>query len=141
MPFVLIVALVINGLLQSYDITGTPNRLIFLSASFPLGFAIGRMIYMRKSHVEIMFDNVTFRSIKGSRETVAGLWRSYKFVSIVLDRYGRPDLRLYKTLDGEYVDLPISQTNADPQGLRDYVQELISAQGSRRVNPQAVEVA
>lgn len=96
---------------------------------------------MRKSHVEIMFDNVTFRSIKGSRETVAGLWRSYKFVSIVLDRYGRPDLRLYKTLDGEYVDLPISQTNADPQGLRDYVQELISAQGSRRVNPQAVEVA
>jgi hypothetical protein len=97
------------------------------------------MIYVRKSHVEILFDDATFRVMKGSKESVSGLWRSYKFVSIILDRYGRPDLRLYKTLDGEFVDLPISRTNADPQGLRDYVQRLLSGPGTQRVNPQVVE--
>lgn len=139
MPFVLLVALVISGALQGYSISGSLTRIVFLSASFPVGFVIGRMIYMRRSHVEILFDDATFRLIKGSKETSSGLWRSYKFVSIVLDRYGRPDLRLYKTLEGESVDLPISRTNADPQGFRDYVQRILSGPGTQRVSPQVVE--
>lgn len=141
MPFTLIVALVINALLQSYGLSGTLARLVFLSASFPIGFSLGRAIYMRKSHVEILFDNMMFRLIKGSSEVTTGLWRSYRYVSIVLDQYGRPDLRLYKTIDGEHVDLPISRTNADPQGFRDYVQRQLLTQDTQRVSPQVVEAA
>ena len=139
MPFVLLVALIISGVLQAYDISGSLTRLVFLSSSFPVGFVIGRIIYVRRSHVEILFDDATFRLIKGSKETANGLWRNYKFVSIVLDKYGRPDLRLYKTLEGESVDLPISRTNADAQGFRDYVQRLLSGPGAQRINPQVVE--
>ena len=141
MPFVLVIALVISGVLQVYGIPGTLTRLIFLSASFPAGFAIGRLIYMRTSHVEIFFDDVTFRVIKGTKETASGLWRSYRFVSIILDRYGRPDMRLYKTLEGDYVDLPISRTNADPQGFRDHVQRLLARPSTQRISPRAVEAA
>lgn len=139
MPFVLLVALLISGVLQAYSISGSLTRLVFLSASFPIGFVIGRLIYVRRSHVEILFDDATFRLTRGSRETANGLWRSYKFVSIILDRYGRPDLRLYKTLEGEFLDLPISRTNADPQRFRDHVQSLLSNSGRRQVSPQAVE--
>ncbi len=141
MPFVLIIALMINAFLQAYGFSGTLARLVFLSASFPIGFSIGRAIYLRRAHVEILFDNMMFRLLKGSREVATGLWRSYKYVSIVLDQYGRPDLRLYKAMGGEHVDLPISRTNADPQGFRDYVQRQLSTQGTQRVSPQVVEAA
>lgn len=141
MPFVLLVAIVISDALQAYSISGTLSRLVFLSASFPIGFVIGRTIYLRRSHVEILFDDATFRLIKGSHEVLSGLWSSYKFVSIVLDKYGRPDLRLYKTLEGDSVDLPISRTNADPQGFRDHVQRLLSGPGTLKINPQAVEAS
>jgi hypothetical protein len=139
MPFVLIIALMISAFLQAYGLPGTLARLVFLSASFPIGFSIGRTLYMRRSHVEILFDNIMFRLMKGSREVTAGFWKSYKYVSIVLDQYGRPDLRLYKTLGGEHFDLPISRTNADPQGFRDFVQRQLSMPGTQRVNPQVVE--
>src|SRR5437879_7856768 len=58
---------------------------------------------------------MSFSIIKGSKEIANGPWRSYKNVSIILDRYGRPNLRLYKSVGGEYVDLPISKTNAKPR--------------------------
>ena len=141
MPLVLIIAVAINAILQAYSFSVTLARLVFLSASFPIGFSLGRVIYLRRSHVEILFDNLMFRSAKGSKEVSTGLWRSYKYVSIVLDQYGRPDLRLYKTIGGEHVDLPISRTNADPQGFRDYVQRQLSTQGAQRVSPQVVEAA
>jgi hypothetical protein len=80
-----------------------------------------------------------FSIIKGSKEIANGPWRSYKNVSIILDRYGRPNLRLYKSVGGEYVDLPISKTNAKPQEFRDFVQRLLSTQRSARISPQVVE--
>ena len=141
MPFVLLTALVINAILQSYALSGSLTRLIFLSASFPIGFSLGRLVYLRRSHVEILYDDATFSVTKGSREVLSGFWRSYKYVSIVLDGYGRPDLRLYKTIGGDHIDLPVSRTNGDPQGFRDYVQRLLSAQRQRNLNPQVVEAA
>jgi hypothetical protein len=141
MPFVLVIALVISAFLQAYGFPGTLARLIFLSASFPIGFSLGRTVYLRRSHVEIMFDNIMFRLIKGSREVTADLWKSYEHVSIVLDQYGRPDLRLYKSLGGEHIDLPISRTNVDPQGFRDFVQRQLSTSGPQQVSPQVVEAA
>lgn len=101
-------------------------RLVFLAAAIPIGFSFGRLIYLKRSHVEIFFDEKEFRVKKGNRETVGGNWRNYKLVSIRLDQFGRPDLRLYKSADGDFVDLPISRTNADPQKFRDHVQGLIS---------------
>ncbi len=125
MPFVLLSALVINSLLQAYAISGGLTRLVFLSGTFPIGFSIGREIYLRRSHVEILFDGATFRIIKGSKEIASGSWRSYRHVSIVLDQYGRPILRLYKSIDGEHVDLPVFKTNARPQEFRNHVQQLL----------------
>src|SRR5690348_17002602 len=101
MPFVLISAIVINNIILAYGLSGTPYRLIFLSAAFPTGFSIGRAIYFRWSHIQISFDTQSFRVVKGSKEIANDFWRSYKIVSIVLDRYGRPNLRLYKSEDGE----------------------------------------
>jgi hypothetical protein len=141
MPFVLIIAIVINSILHAYGLAGSLIRLIFLSLSFPLGFSIGRIVYLKRSHVEIMFDDLAFQLIKGSREVSSGYWSNFKHVSIALDKYGRPDLRLYKSVDGEHVDLPISSTNADPQGFRDYVQNRISKKSTPRINPQVVEAA
>jgi hypothetical protein len=141
MPFVLIIALVFNGLLQTYTISDALSRLIFLSAAFPIGFAIGRLIYLRRSHVEIMFDNTTFKVIKGSREVSNGFWRSYRYVSLILDKYGRPNLRLYEALDGDHLELPISSVGVDPQGFRDQVQRLILPQSRPRVSPQVAEAA
>ncbi len=139
MPFVLLIALVISDILQAYGFLETLPRLVFLSASFPVGFSLGRLIYVRRSHVEILFDDAMFRVFKGTKETKSDLWKNYKFVSIALDQYGRPDLRLYKTLDGDYVNLPISRTNAEPQGFRDYVQRHLSSRNPERVNPRVVE--
>jgi len=99
------------------------------------------LVYVKRSHIEILFDDAMFKVFKGSKETASGLWRSYKFVSIALDQFGRPDLRLYKVLGEEHVDLPISRTNADPQGFRDYVQGLLSQHGTERLSPRAVEAA
>ena len=126
-PFILLSALTINIWLMNAGLSSTPFKLVFLSASFPIGLAIGRMVYFWHSHVEIAFDDETFHVFRGRGEVAQGQWRSYKIVSIVLDRYGRPDLRLYKSLDGDYQDLPISRTNAKPQEFRDYVQQKLLA--------------
>ena len=141
MPFVLLSALIINVILTDSGLSGTPYRLIFLGASFPIGFSVGRAIYLRWSHVEIPFDAMSFSVIKGSKEIARGFWRSYSYVSILIDRYGRPNLRLYKSADGEYVDLPISRTNAKPQEFRDHVQRFLSTQRTQRISPQVVEAA
>lgn len=141
MPFVLLSALIINNLLQANGLSGSPYRLLFLSTSFPIGFSIGRVIYVRLSHVRIEFDSVRFAVVKGSKEILNDSWRAYRNVSIILDRYGRPNLRLYKSVDGEYAELPISKTNAKPQEFRDFVQNLLSPQKSQRVSPQVVEAA
>ncbi len=106
MPFVLLSAIVINVILTDSGLSGTPYRLIFLGAAFPIGFSVGR-----------------------------------SYVSILIDRYGRPNLRLYKSADGEYVDLPISRTNAKPQEFRDHVQRFLSTQRTQRISPQVVEAS
>lgn len=141
MPFVLISALVINTLLRSYSLDAPLYRIVFLSTAFPIGFSVGRAIYLRYSHIKIPFDDTNFSVIKGSRETESGYWRSFRYVSIVLDRYGRPNLRLYRTMDGEHLDLPISKTNAKPQEFRDHVQRLLAPQKSNRLIPRVVEAS
>lgn len=141
MPFVLISALLINSILQDYGIAATLTKLIFLSTAFPIGFSIGRMIYLKRSHVEIFFDSVSFKVVKGSKEVATGFWRTYRYVSLVLDKYGRPNLRLYEALDGDHLDLPISSVGVDPQGFRDKVQHLILPQSKQRTTPQVAEVA
>lgn len=141
MPFVLISALIINNLLLTNGLSVTPYRLLFLSIAFPVGFSVGRAIYLKLSHTKIAFDSTNFSVTKGSKEVLNDFWRNYKRVSIVIDRYGRPNLRLYKASDQEYSDLPISRTNAKPQEFRDFVQNLISPNRSRRATPQVVEVA
>lgn len=141
MPFVFLSALVINGLLLQSGFSGTFYKLVFLSAAFPIGFSIGRAIYYRWSHVQINFDSKTFAVIKGTKEIINDFWRNYKFVSIALDRYGRPNLRLYKTVPGDHVELPISKTDVQPQEFRDRVQLMISPQRVHQVTPQFVEAA
>jgi hypothetical protein len=141
MPFVLLSALVINDLILAYGLSATPYRLVFLSTAFPIGFSIGRAIYLRWSHIQISFDSQSFRVVKGSKEVTNDMWRSYKIVSIVLDRYGRPNLRLYRSIDGDYSELPISKTNAKPQEFRDFVQGLLSPRKTRQISPQVVEAA
>ena len=140
MPFVLLSALLINSLLVDYHVTGGSLKILFLGGAFPLGFLAGRLIYVKRSHVEILFDD-SFSVIKGSRQTETGSWRNFRLVSLVLDQFGKPNLRLYRALEGEYVDLPISKTNADPQRFRDHVQSLISGVRIRKTTPQVVEAA
>ena len=125
-PFVLLVALAINIGLIGSGMSQSPLRLVALSAAFPIGLSIGRLLYLKKSHVEIRFDETTFVLRKGRKEIAQGNWRSYRTVSIRLDQYGRPNLRLYKSSDEEFLDLPISQTNARPQEFRNFVQGVIS---------------
>ena len=141
MPFVLVSAMLINGLLVSYHVTGGPLKILFLGGAFPLGFVVGRLIYVKRSHVEILFDDTSFRVIKGSREALTGSWKSFRLVSLVLDQFGKPNLRLYRSAGGEYEDLPISRTNADPQRFRDHVQSLISGVRISKLTPQVVEAA
>ena len=141
MPFVLLSAIVINALLQNTGLSGTTFKLIFLSASFPIGLSAGRAIYLRWSHVRISFDEMSFSVVKGSREVATGFWSSYSLVSILMDRYGRPNLRLYESIDGEHIDLPISKTNAKPQEFRDRVRLFLSTRRTQRVSPQVVEAA
>lgn len=88
-----------------------------------------------------MFDNTLFKVIKGSKEVTNGFWRSYRYVSLYLDKYGRPNLRLYEALDGDHVDLPISSVGVDAQGFRDRVQQLILPQGRAPISPRVVEAA
>lgn len=141
MPLVLFSALVINALLITFHISGGTLRLVLLAGSFPIGFVFGRLIYSRRSHVEIEFDDSSFRVIRGSKEVVTGRWKDYKMVSLVLDQFGKPNLRLYETRGGDHVDLPISRTNAEPQRFRDYVQSLVMGQRSKGTSPQVVEAA
>ena len=141
MPFVLLSALLINSLLVDYHVTGGSLKILFLGGAFPLGFLAGRLIYVKRSHVEILFDDFSFSVIKGSRQIETGSWRNFRLVSLVLDQFGKPNLRLYRALEGEYVDLPISKTNADPQRFRDHVQSLISGVRIRKTTPQVVEAA
>jgi hypothetical protein len=140
MPLVLLAALVINAFLVTFHIPGT-LRLVLLAGSFPVGFVFGRLIYSRRSHVKIEFDNSTFRVIRGTKEVATGFWKNYRVVSLVLDQLGKPNLRLYKTKGGEHVDLPISRTNAEPQRFRDYVQSLVMGQRPKGISPQVAEAA
>jgi hypothetical protein len=141
MPLVLLSAFAINALLVAFQISGGTLRLLLLAGSFPIGFVFGRLIYTRRSHIEIQFDNSTFRVIKGSKEVVTGFWKSYRMVSLVIDQFGKPNLRLYETKEGEHVDLPISRTNAEPQRFRDYAQSLVTGQRPRGISPQVAEAA
>ncbi|OLD14818.1 MAG: hypothetical protein AUI50_05200 [Crenarchaeota archaeon 13_1_40CM_2_52_14] len=138
-PFVLLVAISINVILASSGLSTTPFKLILLSASFPIGFGIGKIIYMKRSNVEITFDEESFQVFKGGKILLHDNWRNYRLVSIHLDQYGRPDLRLYKTPNGDFQDLPISRTNARPQEFRDYVQTMISGRRTRESNLPVVE--
>jgi len=128
-PFVLLVALAINIGLISSGMSQSPLRLVALSVAFPVGLSVGRFLYLKRSHIEIWFDEKSFVLRKGSKEIAEGNWRSYKTVSIRLDQYGRANLRLYKYSDGEFLDLPISRTNARPQEFRNFVQGTISGRG------------
>jgi len=112
-----------------------------LSLSFPLGFLVGRFIYFRRSHVEIVYDDQSFQVFKGRKRTVSGNWKNYRLVSITVDSYGRPDLRLYKSTEGEFVELPISRTSANPQAFRDRVRKILSSPGISSTNLQVAEAA
>lgn len=140
-PFVLLSALGINILLFNFGITAGTLRLLVLGTAVPLGFSFGRIIYLRRSHAEIIFDDRTFRVHQGSRDVVSGGWRDYSMVSIILDQYGRCNLRLYESLSGDHVDLPLFKTNAEPQKFRDHVQRLISRPKTRTVSLQPVEAS
>jgi hypothetical protein len=140
-PFVLLSAIAINGWLASSGLSTAPFKLVFLSASFPIGFAIGRLIYTKRSHIEITFDEESFQVLKGGKELANDKWRNYRLVSIVLDQFGRPNLRLYKSMDGDFQDLPVSRTNAKPQEFRNYVQTLLGKKNPTGPSLQAVEVA
>lgn len=131
-PFILIVALGLNAWLAVAGLSASPLRLLILSAAVPIGFSVGRLIYLRRSHVEILLDDHEFQILKGGKHAGEGKWRDFKEVSIILDQFARPNLRLYKSVSGEYMDLPTSKTNARPQELRDHVQELLTGQ---RVSP------
>lgn len=137
-PFVLLSAVIINTILLSMEITGGPLRLLVLGAAVPIGFSFGRIMYLRRSHVEIMFDENVFRVLRGSREVAQGSWKNYNLVSIALDQFGRSNLRLYKSIEGDFVELPISKTNAEPQKFRDLVQTLVSG---RKVATSSLRVA
>ncbi len=129
-PFVFITALGLNLTIFNLGITGGTAKLLVLSLAFPIGFLFGRLLYFKRSHVEIQYDDETFQVFKGRRKVTEGRWRSYRTASIILDQFRRPDLRLYISLDGEHVDLPISRTNARPQQFRDHVQKaLLSKKG------------
>jgi hypothetical protein len=125
-PFVLIVALGLNACLAVAGLSASPLRLLVLSAAVPIGFSVGRLIYLKRSHVEILLDDHEFQILKGGKDVGQGRWRDFKEVSIILDQFARPNLRLYKSVSGEYLDIPTSKTNAKPQELRDHVQELLT---------------
>jgi hypothetical protein len=125
-PFVLIIALGLNAWLAVAGLSASPVRLVVLSAAVPIGFSIGRLIYLKRSHVEILLDDDEFKILKGGKDAGQGRWRDFKEVSIILDQFARPNLRLYKSMSEEYLDLPTSKTNAKPQELRDHVQDLMT---------------
>jgi hypothetical protein len=131
-PFVLIVALGLNAWLAVTGLSTSPLRLLVLSVAVPIGFSVGRLIYLKRSHVEILLDDNEFQILKGGKDVGQGRWRDFKEVSIILDQFARPNLRLYKSISGEYLDIPTSKTNAKPQELRDYVQELLTG---KRLSP------
>jgi hypothetical protein len=112
-----------------------------LSLSFPLGFLIGRFVYFRRSHVEIVYDDLSFQVFKGHKPKVSGSWKSFRLVSIAVDGYGRPDLRLYKSVDGEFVELPMSRVGVSPQAFRDQVKKILSSARSSSINLQVAEAA
>jgi hypothetical protein len=117
------------------------TRLLVLSLSFPLGFLIGRFVYFRRSHVEIVYDDLSFQVFKGHKPKVSGSWKSFRLVSIAVDGYGRPDLRLYKSVDGDFVELPISRVGVSPQAFRDQVRKILSSARSSSINLQVAEAA
>ncbi len=132
-PFILLFALLANLALVRFGITSGFTRVLLLSTCFPLGFFVGRLLYFKRSHVEIFYDESAFRVFKGRKSAISGSWRDYGLVSIIVDGFGRSDIRLYKSAEGEYVDLPISGTTARPQDFRDYVQAVLSRRRPNRV--------
>jgi len=120
-PFVLLFALTLNIFLARLGVNSGFTKILVLSMCFPLGFFVGRLLYFRRSHVEIVYDESTFHVFKGRKVTLSGNWRDFKLVSIVVDGLGRPDIRLYKSPDGEFIELPVSATSAHPQDFRNYV--------------------
>ncbi len=140
-PFVVLLALTLNIVLLNIGLAMSSFRLLILSAAFPAGFSLGRFLYLKRSHIEIAYDDEAFRVFKGAKEVTQGKWRSFRAVSIILDQFGKPDLRLYKTIGGDHVDLPISKTNARPQEFRDYVQELVLAKKATSASLQVSEVS
>jgi len=140
-PFVLLSAILLNITMFSQGITTGPSRLIFLSAAFPIGFAVGRSIYRRYSHVEIILDENGFQVKKGSRQTVEEAWSRYGLVSIIVDQFSRANIRLYSSADDDHVDLPVSGSGTDPQKLRDHIAGLISKRGMKAPILQPVEAS
>jgi len=140
-PFILIFALGINLAMLDFSIQTGFTRLLMLSLSFPLGFLVGRFIYFRLSHVEIVYDDLSFQVFKGHNLKISGSWKNYRVVSIAVDGYGRPDLRLYNSVDGEFVELPISRVGVGPQAFRDQVRKILSSSGSSSINLQVAEAA
>jgi hypothetical protein len=138
-PFILISAICINLALLDFGINTGFTRLLVLSLAFPLGFLVGRFIYFRRSHVEILYDNISFQVFKGHNRTISGRWESYRLVSITVDSYGRSDLRLYKAIDGDFVELPISRAGVRAQPFRDQVRKMLSQSSS--TNLQVAEAA
>src|SRR5947209_3604327 len=100
MQFVSLSALLMNALLANYHVTGGSLKILLLGGAFPLGFLAGRLMYVKRSHVEILLDDISFGVVKGSRETETGSWRSFRLVSLLLDQFGQPNLRLYRAVEG-----------------------------------------
>ena len=140
-PFILIFALGINLAMLDFGIQTGFTRLLMLSLSFPLGFLVGRFIYFRLSHVEIVYDDLSFQVFKGHNLKISDSWKNYRVVSIAVDGYGRADLRLYNSVGGEFVELPISKVGVGPQAFRDQVRKILSSSGSSSINLQVAEAA
>jgi hypothetical protein len=117
------------------------GRLLVLSLAFPIGSLLGRLAYLKWSHIEITYDDEIFRVLKGGNKISEGSWKNYRVVSIVLDQLGRPSIRLYQTSDSNFVDIPISKAKMPPQEFRDRVKILMSNAKRESSTLQVVEVS
>ena len=139
-PFILSFAIVIAAALSNLGVSSGTLRVAALGLALPLGLVVGRLLYMRRSMVEIMYDVKGFSFRKGKKTVSFGDWKDFKTASITVDSMGRSSLRLYPVrAKADHVEIPVSRTKADVQEFRDRVKVLLAGDVIERSSPQVSE--
>lgn len=98
-----------------------------VSLLFPaiLGFVISLVIYYRRNHQVLDYDDIGYSITRGKGDPEHHNWSEFKECSVVRDRYDRKSVRFYVSKSDNFVETDTLSSGVNPYRFRNFASEII----------------